>query len=205
MDGLYGATSMLSQSGVGPPSLYTPTRQRKYLTPAERAQFIAAAKDCPRRDVGALCLMLAYTGCRISEALALTASGIDAASGTVAIFSLKKRGRMLMREIPAPPVLFEALEHGAHLAQLAPQDRLWDFCRSRAWQLVKAVMAQGGVPVGVHATPKGLRHGFGIHAIRCGIPITLVQRWLGHASVETTAIYLQAMGTEEREIAARMW
>lgn len=205
MDGLNGATSMLSHTGIAPPSLYTQARQRKYLTPAERAQFIDAAKACPRRDVGALCLMLAYTGCRISEALALTASGIDAVSGTVAIFSLKKRGRMLMREIPAPPALFEALQHGARLAQLAPQERLWSFCRSRAWQLVKEVMEEGDVARGVHATPKGLRHGFGIHAIRCGVPITLVQRWLGHASVETTAIYLQAMGTEEREIAARMW
>jgi integrase len=33
----------------------------------------------------------------------------------------------------------------------------------------------------------------------------LVQRWLGHASMNTTAIYLQAIGDEEREIAARMW
>jgi integrase len=37
------------------------------------------------------------------------------------------------------------------------------------------------------------------------VPINLVQRWLGHASMTTTAIYLQAMGFEEREIAARMW
>ena len=62
-----------------------------------------------------------------------------------------------------------------------------------------------GITGGIHATPKGLRHGFGLHAIRSGVPINLVQRWLGHASMTTTAIYLQAMGTEEREIAARMW
>jgi len=54
-------------------------------------------------------------------------------------------------------------------------------------------------------TPKGLRHSFGIHAIRSGVPLNLVQRWLGHASMTTTAIYLQAIGDEEREIAARMW
>jgi integrase/recombinase XerD len=32
-----------------------------------------------------------------------------------------------------------------------------------------------------------------------------VQRWLGHASMNTTAIYLQAIGDEEREIVSRMW
>ena len=30
-------------------------------------------------------------------------------------------------------------------------------------------------------------------------------RLLGHASMTTTAIYLDALGEEEREIAARMW
>ena len=71
--------------------------------------------------------------------------------------------------------------------------------------LVKDVMKQAGITAGLHATPKGLRHGFGLHAIRCGLPLNLVQRWLGHSSMTTTAIYLQAMGQEEREFAARMW
>lgn len=53
--------------------------------------------------------------------------------------------------------------------------------------------------------PKGFRHGFGVHAIRCGVPPDLVQRWLGHADIWTTAIYTQVMGPEERSIAARMW
>jgi site-specific recombinase XerD len=66
-------------------------------------------------------------------------------------------------------------------------------------------MAEAGITGGIHATPKGLRHGFGLHAVRSGVPLNLVQRWLGHARMETTAIYLQAIGTEEREIAARMW
>lgn len=66
-------------------------------------------------------------------------------------------------------------------------------------------MEQANIPDGPHATPKGLRHGFGLHAVRCGIPVNLVQRWLGHANMATTAIYLQAMGREERDIAARMW
>lgn len=54
-------------------------------------------------------------------------------------------------------------------------------------------------------TPKGLRHSFGIHAIRSGVPLNLVQRWLGHASMTTTAVYLDVLGEEEREIAARLW
>jgi site-specific recombinase XerD len=32
-----------------------------------------------------------------------------------------------------------------------------------------------------------------------------VQRWLGHASLGTTAIYGDVSGHEEREFAARIW
>ena len=38
-----------------------------------------------------------------------------------------------------------------------------------------------------------------------GIPLNLVQRWLGHAQLSTTAIYADAVGEEERHIAARLW
>jgi integrase/recombinase XerD len=32
-----------------------------------------------------------------------------------------------------------------------------------------------------------------------------VKRWLGHAHLSTTAIYVDAVGEEERGIAARLW
>jgi integrase len=81
---------------------------------------------------------------------------------------------------------------------------LWDFGRTTAWKHVIAVMKAAGVK-GPQATPKGLRHGFGIAAIQAGIPLNLLQRWLGHAQLTTTAIYANAVGPEERNIAARMW
>jgi integrase len=33
----------------------------------------------------------------------------------------------------------------------------------------------------------------------------MMQKWLGHARIETTAIYANAVGPEERAIASRMW
>ena len=58
---------------------------------------------------------------------------------------------------------------------------------------------------GPHATLKGLRHGFGVACIEKGIPLNLVHRWLRHAPLSTTAIYANAVGEEERGIAARLW
>ena len=65
-------------------------------------------------------------------------------------------------------------------------------------------MRQAGLK-GVPASPKGLRHGFGVAAVSAGIPLNLVQKWLGHAQFSTTAVYADAVGTEEQDIARRMW
>ena len=57
--------------------LFTGDGQRKYLTPDERRDFIAAAKVHPDTSARTFCLTLAYTGCRISEALQLDYQRID--------------------------------------------------------------------------------------------------------------------------------
>lgn len=197
---------MLTQPHFQTGSLYTRSGTRKYLTPAERQRFIDTARTQARGDVRTLCLTLAYTGCRISEALALTPQSIEAQDGFVALRSLKRRnGDVVIREVPLPLWLLDELAERSRSRSGETDTRLWPLSRSRSWALIKAVMREAGIAEGKHATPKGLRHGYGLHAIRSGIPITLVQRWLGHARLTTTAIYLQAMGEEEREIASRMW
>ena len=68
-------------------------------------------------------------------------------------------------------------------------------------QLIKAA----GIGDGPHASPKGLRHGFGVTAVSKGISLNMVQKWLGHSALTTTAIYADAVGEEEQSIASRMW
>jgi site-specific recombinase XerD len=72
------------------------------------------------------------------------------------------------------------------------------------WRAVHAVMAAAGI-TGAHASPKGLRHGFGVRAASEGISLNMVQKWLGHAHITTTAVYSDAVGEEEQSIASRMW
>jgi site-specific recombinase XerD len=196
----------MDRQGFVAGSLYTRSGQRKYLTASERTRFIEAANACPRTEIRTLCLTMIYTGFRISEALSVVAGSVQKAEGVIAVRCLKKRrGNVVVREVPVPFDLLDTLEEAHGLSAQPRNARLWTFCRSRAWQLVKAVMADAQISQGPHATPKGLRHGFGVHAIRSGVPLNFVQRWLGHASMTTTAIYLQAIGEEERAIAARMW
>jgi integrase/recombinase XerD len=41
-------------------------------------------------------------------------------------------------------------------------------------------------------------------AVSAGIPLNLEQNWLGHAQLSTTAVYSNAVGAEEKDIARRM-
>ena len=82
--------------------------------------------------------------------------------------------------------------------------RLWPWSRTTAWRRVSEVMERAGLG-GIHATPKGLRHGFGIKAVTSEVPLNMTQKWLGHSRIATTAIYTNAMGPEEKQIAERTW
>jgi integrase/recombinase XerD len=44
-----------------------------------------------------------------------------------------------------------------------------------------------------------------VAVVSAGIPLNLVQKWLGHAQLTATAIYAEAVGREEKDIARRMW
>ena len=57
---------------------------------------------------------------------------------------------------------------------------------------------------GKRASPRGFRHAFGVGTLQAGVPLNLVQRWLGHASMEKTAIYADVGGPEERVFAERL-
>lgn len=185
--------------------LYAPGGARLYVNTAERRRFLAVADTTPP-PVRSLCLTLAYTGCRISEALSLTPESIQTEAAVIAIATLKKRKRSLIREVPVPESLIERLvvDHGLAGPRGRMPHYLWPVCRATAWRQVKRIMDEAGI-AGPQATAKGLRHGFGVHALQSGVPLNLLQRWMGHAHISITAIYGNAVGPEERAIAERMW
>jgi integrase/recombinase XerD len=189
-------------------SLFGQFGNRKYLNAAERRRFVGAARRAPTK-ICLFCLTLRWSGARISEVLALTPAAIDIESGVASIQTLKRRKPGIFRQVPLPPRLLSQLDRvfKLHDAQRDPRlanKRIWRFSRTTAWRYVKKVMAHGGI-IGTPAMPKGLRHGFGVHAFQSKVPPHLVQRWLGHASLRTTAIYCDVIGPDERAITARMW
>ena len=204
--------------------LYGKDNQRLYINGSERSRLIDVA-EAQDLHIRAFCLTLLFTGCRLSEARELTQQSLQAQEQLLSIRSLKKRDQHHIREIPIPTALCQCLNdlaarpedvHASVQLERTPQTQdnrspwLWQspdgeqVSRNAAYRWIKEVMAQADIH-GPQACPKGLRHGFAVHAISCGIQLNMVQKWMGHADISTTAIYANAVGREELELAGRMW
>ena len=185
---------------LSPNGAYDAEGRRKYLTKAEGHAFLKEASSLPQPQA-LFCQTIYYTGCRISEALGLRKQDVDSAMRTLLIRSLKKRDRNVVRRIPIPDFLVRDL--GA-LGTASSRELFWGYSRTTGWRLIKAVMHTARIS-GIHATPKGLRHGFGVRGAMVQIPINVIQNWMGHADSSTTAIYLAVKDEEERALIQKTW
>ena len=197
--------------------LFDASGNRKYLTPAERKRFEEAALKADG-VTGSFALMLLHSGCRISEALNVNVHHIDYDTGCVTFETLKQRQKGVFRQVPLPDSYLTMLNHVFDLRRrqtkakeknLPLWSHLWQgkvrsWSRKTAYSHIVQIMKMAKIE-GVGANPKGLRHGFAIACIDKAIPLNMVQKWMGHSSITTTAIYANATGEEERKIAARIW
>lgn len=189
---------------------------RLYLTKDERDRFLSASIS-EDREKRLFCHVLHFTGCRISEALLLTADQILIEDKVIVLQTLKKRKldkhgntkEKEYRRIDVPIRLIEDLDLVFNLRQLINKKEpgtflLWPQSRTTAWRLIKRVLDKAGIE-GEQAKPKGFRHGFGIAMAQTGMPLTVLKELLGHADVSTTEIYLQFVDEEKRSLVMKAW
>lgn len=192
--------------------MITSDGERKYLSAAERVDFEIAMRGQPS-DIYLFCHTLLETGCRISEALNLRRQQLDFSTRRIYFESLKKRRKGIYRGVPISSRLADMLSAWCGETwhpeigrgePLGLTDQLWTWSRMTGYRYVCAVMKAAKIE-GPQASPKGLRHGFAVAALEAGVPMHVVQRWLGHSHWETTAIYADLVGNEERAFASRIW
>ena len=139
---------------------------------------------------------------RISEALALAESDLDRVTGTV----LVRRGKGgKRREVGmdrwgwqqlAPWLEYRsALPVGALLCVMHGPTAGRPWSPSAARTTLRDLAAAAGVRR--RFAPHQLRHAHAVEMAREGVPLTVVQRQLGHANLGITSIYLQGIDNSE--------
>lgn len=180
-------------------SLFTDQGERKYLNSAERQRFYECTLDLPL-EKRLYCQLFHYTGARLNEISLLQKGQIDYQDQAVILRTLKQRRKNAYRQIPLPEYLLNGLYD---LSNQNVISNLWTFSSRTGARCIKAVMDTAEIR-GVKSNARGIRHGYAVHAASKA-PLTQVQKWLGHAFIQTTAIYLNVSGREEREWAEKVW
>ncbi len=182
-------------------SLLNKNGRRKYLNRAERESFLRAI-NVLEIEKRLFVLIIYWTGVRLGEALAIYPRHIDFFKGVLIIKSLKKRGRVIHRQIPLPPFILNSLKQ--NVSHKIAEKPIWMFSRRTGCRYIKKVMLSANIE-GPQACARGLRHSFAVNCVINHIPLSLLQKWMGHSSILITAIYTQIMGDDEIQLAARTW
>ena len=147
-------------------------------------------------------LMLRFTGARLSEVLSINdAVDVDYRNAEVRIVNLKrhnpkKKGQH--RQVPVPPQVVS--EIARYLMEFPEQKgKVFSLDPSNFRKCFLARCKEANIPREL-SHPHVLRHTRAIELLRAGVPITAVQQLLGHASLTTTAVYLQLSGAEVKSI-----
>lgn len=131
-----------------------------------------------------LCLFLWTTGCRISEALAVSKQDLDLVNRLCTIRWLKSR-KYQERIIPLHQSIVDVL--AMFSGALNGPDKLFPYTRQRAWQIIMKHFK---------THPHTIRHSFAVNYLKNGGRLTDLQQLLGHKTLNTTAIYTLLVPTE---------
>ncbi len=183
-----------------------------YLRPEELLRLTEAFRTRFERPAGkryfrkararhwVIFLLLRYTGARVSEVLAVDDQrDLDFREAMIRLPTLKRHRRKgVARQVPLPPLVFG--EIGRVLAEFPDlRGRLFACHRSAVFRYFKERAKEAGLDPKL-AHPHVLRHTRAIELLRAGVPVTVVQEILGHASLTTTAVYLRFSGYEIKTI-----
>ncbi|MFC1678810.1 tyrosine-type recombinase/integrase [Elusimicrobiota bacterium] len=171
----------------------------KYLSAEEVHSVVERARSARDR---LLLEVLWQTGVRVSELLALTPASIDFHASVLRAPTLKRR-RPMTRIIPLKPGLLGELARHIAGNKVGERERIFGITRGRVFQIVRAACGAAGIEKS-RSHPHVFRHAFAIHAVLGGVPVPVLNSWLGHAGLEATLLYSKVLAMDSRQFHDRL-
>lgn len=186
----------------------TSMEAEKFLTPDEFARLLKAAKDDREKCI---LLLLAGTGLRVGEMVAVRAEDIDFKKAYMHIRSANAKFKKARTVVLLPPVIDSLQKYlagrsegwlflgygGKHISARQTQKILDRVADRSGLQKVEHPGRMGPGRYRIH--PHLLRHSFAMWSLDNGVPIYDLQKQLGHTSLAATGIYLEASPNHRRE------
>ena len=149
----------------------------EYLEAHEVSALIAPV---PNPQARLLILEQWRAGLRVAEALVLEPRDLRLDTDRPTVRIREGKGQK-SREVPVHPELQAAI------IAATSYGTAWRWVQLAAKRAIDAGQLDRGLHVGTHT----LRHSYARHLLLNGIPLNYLSRWLGHASIQTTLIYLE--------------
>ena len=177
--------------------------------PIQRPQVFSTAElerlftvGCPHPKHRAFLMTVYGAGLRLNEACHLKAEHLDAARQQIRI--VQGKGRKDRYTLLSPRLLAELRQYWRafrpqHWIFPASRDPLRPMVDATGQRIYYHAVQRAGLrrKGGIHA----LRHSFATHLLEAGVEITVVQRLLGHAHLNTTSTYLHVRQERLAQIA----
>lgn len=176
-------------------------RKINFLSPVEVDALLEAVDQdnwAGRRDHAWL-LLAVQTGLRVSEITGLKRSDVQFGSG--AYVHVVGKGRK-ERSTPLTKQVIATLKDWLAEPDISKDATLFPSCRGERlsndgvqYLLAKHIRhATKAFPSleNSHVTPHVLRHTAAMELLKAGVDVSVIALWLGHESIETTHIYLEA-------------
>ena len=174
-------------------------KQSKSLTHEEEKIFTEA---CQNWDKGRFYLFCMYQGLRIGEAVALTYDDIDFVARTITVNkSINTNGELTEPKTETSNRTLPLFERSLPLLDRNGTGPVFEYNRKTYQNKLLLKCRKLGLDgVTVHT----LRHTFATRCSEAGIPPKMVQKWLGHSTVEMTLnVYTHVNADFEKEMTAK--
>lgn len=174
----------------------------KYMSPGE-LEILRAEAQRNSPEIWLLVDLATQTGLRVSELAKITVKDIDLRIGAIRTTRSKKRDKQLTEWLPISPSLLSHLrQHLQTMASIDPNKSIWSgqrgpLTRQGLQKLFNKAVKLSGLPKKI--TIHSARHTMAVQMLRTTKNLRMVQKQLGHASINTTASQYADVPWEDRQ------
>lgn len=166
-----------------------------------RSFFRAIRAPCDK----ALFRLIYHRGAAASEPGLLMLSDWDGSNASLWVRRKKgsESGRFFLLPVEGTAVRARIEKRGAVAGPLFPTRDHTAISRDQVHHLMRRYCAAAGIPP-ESASPHALKHSCGTHVLARVKDLTVVQKWLGHKSIQSTEIYAKVLGQALQEDTAQL-